>query len=404
MANSYYTRVKTFLAATLARGSDVKSELDLIVSAFDSAELVDKRAIKLPASPAPSDQVITESAAARASKILGFDANGNIVLTAVATTLGVFQGVKDKDLTAPPGSESNLDTYIPAATATGAWAGKEGNLAVYDSGLAAYKFYVPSEGWSVHVNDEDTFYTYTGSAWVSGFRNINNTVIGAVTPLAGGFTTLTTSGVVTHSGGDVTIDKASGTTFCRIVSYGGSPVVQTRPAAGTKSSPTAITSGSILALFESAGYQGAAFGFRGRMIMSAATENFTASAQGRELQFYSVANGTILDQLMLTLKQDKSALFACAIVNTITTLANDATPSVSGGKIFLTGGTTTITDFDDGATGQEIIILAEHAITITDGTNIFLNGSANFVMASSDSLHLVQKANGFWYEVGRSVN
>jgi hypothetical protein len=88
----------------------------------------------------------------------------------------------------------------------------------------------------------------------------------------------------------------------------------------------------------------------------------------------------------------------------ISTLANDATPSITGGKHFLTGGTTTITDFDDGYTGQIIIIIAEHSVTITDGTNIFLNGSANFVMAATDTLTLIQKADGKWYEIGRSDN
>jgi hypothetical protein len=95
---------------------------------------------------------------------------------------------------------------------------------------------------------------------------------------------------------------------------------------------------------------------------------------------------------------------AGALIDTITTLANSATPSVAGGRIFLTGGTTTITDLTGGATGQEVIILSEHAITITDGANLFLAGSTNFVMASTDSLHLVQKADGNWYEIARSVN
>jgi len=85
-------------------------------------------------------------------------------------------------------------------------------------------------------------------------------------------------------------------------------------------------------------------------------------------------------------------------------LANEATPTVINGKLFRTGGTTTITDFDDGLEGQVITILSEHAVTITDGTNIFLNGSANFVMASTDTLTLVQKSDGFWYEQSRSVN
>lgn len=91
-------------------------------------------------------------------------------------------------------------------------------------------------------------------------------------------------------------------------------------------------------------------------------------------------------------------------LKTIGTLADDATPSVLGGSVWLTGGTTTITDFDDGVTGQIITILSEHAVTITDGTNIILNGSANFVMASTDSLTLICKADNKWYELSRMVN
>jgi hypothetical protein len=88
----------------------------------------------------------------------------------------------------------------------------------------------------------------------------------------------------------------------------------------------------------------------------------------------------------------------------ITALANDATPTVDGLSTFTTGGTTTITDFDDGVLGQTITILSEHAVTITDGTNIILNGSANFVMAAADSLTLVLKADNKWYETARMVN
>ena len=93
-----------------------------------------------------------------------------------------------------------------------------------------------------------------------------------------------------------------------------------------------------------------------------------------------------------------------ALTFDVTTLANDGTPTVSGKYLLLTGGTTTITDFDDGVTGQIIQILSEHTVTITDGTNIFLNGSANFTMNSTDSLTLVCKTDNKWYEIGRSDN
>ncbi len=88
----------------------------------------------------------------------------------------------------------------------------------------------------------------------------------------------------------------------------------------------------------------------------------------------------------------------------IIALADDATPSVAKSCKWLTGGTTTITDFDDGVEGQVILVIAEHSITITDGTNIFLNGSANFVMAATDTLTLICKADLKWYEIARSDN
>lgn len=89
----------------------------------------------------------------------------------------------------------------------------------------------------------------------------------------------------------------------------------------------------------------------------------------------------------------------------IGTLADDATPSIFGrDRTFLTGGTTTITDFDGGAEGQIIRIIAEHSITITENANIFLSGSVDFDMTATDTLTLIQKADGNWYELARGDN
>ena len=62
-------------------------------------------------------------------------------------------------------------------------------------------------------------------------------------------------------------------------------------------------------------------------------------------------------------------------------------------------------DLDIGGYESQIIrIISEHAITITDGTNIFLNSSTNYVMKATDTLTLIQKADSKWYELSRSVN
>lgn len=87
-----------------------------------------------------------------------------------------------------------------------------------------------------------------------------------------------------------------------------------------------------------------------------------------------------------------------------TLTSGDATPSVIGGGVWRTAGTTTITNFADGTTGEIIIILAETSITITDGTSILLNGSVNFDMTADDTVTLIRKSDAKWYELSRGDN
>jgi hypothetical protein len=92
------------------------------------------------------------------------------------------------------------------------------------------------------------------------------------------------------------------------------------------------------------------------------------------------------------------------VTETVTTLDDTGTPSVVAGNLFKTGGTTAITDFDDGVVGQTIRILAAHSVTITDGTPIILAGGANFSMVATDTLTLTMFDDQVWQEVSRSVN
>ncbi len=85
-------------------------------------------------------------------------------------TLGLMQqlSVIDRDLTAPPGSESDGDTYIPASTASGDWLGEEGNIAIYVAEDLAWTFLTPNEGWLCYIEDEDVLAGYNGSIWTKG--------------------------------------------------------------------------------------------------------------------------------------------------------------------------------------------------------------------------------------------
>lgn len=87
------------------------------------------------------------------------------------------------------------------------------------------------------------------------------------------------------------------------------------------------------------------------------------------------------------------------------TLRDEATPDVTNAhkhSYWVTGGTTTITNFLKGFHGQVITVVAEHSVTITDGTNIYLVKGANYDMTAKDSITLICKDDDKWYELGQS--
>lgn len=78
--------------------------------------------------------------------------------------------IKDRDLTAPPGSPSDGDGYLIKATATGAWAGHDDHIALLVNG--AWVYITPKEGMRLWVDDETIDIRYvgvfgSGGAWTT---------------------------------------------------------------------------------------------------------------------------------------------------------------------------------------------------------------------------------------------
>lgn len=73
--------------------------------------------------------------------------------------------VLHRDLSSPPGAPEEGDRYIVATGATGAWAGQDDKVAVYQDG--AWAFLSPRAGWLALIADEGAFFHFTGSAWAS---------------------------------------------------------------------------------------------------------------------------------------------------------------------------------------------------------------------------------------------
>lgn len=114
-------------------------------------------------------------------RLVGGQASGEITHNEALNKLDslVMGGIKDRDLTTPPGGESNGDRYLVKAAGAGDWVGHSGDLAIYYDG---WVFVTPKEGWRLWVDDENIQIVYTGAAWIPtiAFRrkeiseNVNN--------------------------------------------------------------------------------------------------------------------------------------------------------------------------------------------------------------------------------------
>lgn len=111
---------------------------------------------------------ITELAASQAQKHVTVNEGFRVLDTAMNLT------VIRADNTAPPGSPSEGDKYIPLATATGAWAGKENQIAAFIN--AEWIFFVPAEGWRAYNQNTNSLLVFGGSTW----SDFSTAVLGSV--------------------------------------------------------------------------------------------------------------------------------------------------------------------------------------------------------------------------------
>lgn len=76
---------------------------------------------------------------------------------------GFHLSVKNRTQTAPPATPSAGDSYIIASGATGAWAGHDGALAVFDG--SAWVYGTPRTGWRAYDEADDVSLIFKGGAW-----------------------------------------------------------------------------------------------------------------------------------------------------------------------------------------------------------------------------------------------
>lgn len=93
----------------------------------------------------------------------GMDANLLLV-----GRFGFHLSVKNRTTTVPPAGPADGDTYIVAAAATGAWVGKDGQVAVWSATNGAWVFGMPRTGWVAFIEAEVKLSAYVAGAWSAG--------------------------------------------------------------------------------------------------------------------------------------------------------------------------------------------------------------------------------------------
>jgi hypothetical protein len=127
MSNRFYNFVNQLISGSVAKASEVNAELQGAEVGFSAVESELNTAIKLPASESLTDQRITENAATRAGKLLGFDAAGDLSVTNAFEadwSMGGFRlrNVVDATEADEPATFGQLSTYaaglagLPAIT------------------------------------------------------------------------------------------------------------------------------------------------------------------------------------------------------------------------------------------------------------------------------------------------
>ena len=124
--------------------------------------------------------------------------------------------VESRALTAPPSTPADNSRYIVKATGTGAFAGKDNQIAQYSGG--SWSFYAPHTGWAAYVSDEGKLLAWNGSAWTSAgisssditsLQNLSLLGVGATAdstnPFSAKLNNALWAGKTTGEGGDGTL-------------------------------------------------------------------------------------------------------------------------------------------------------------------------------------------------------
>ena len=149
---------------------------------------------------------------------LGAPSDGTVTAANLEWPFGLI--VENRTTTVPPGGSTKL-AYIVGPSATGAWAGQDGMVAI--GPLDGWSFITPLEGAAVYIKAEGREVRYLSGAWTasveSPLRQIKRAANAASLAISGGYAysgTAPIAGNTTEEELFVTLQAASGSSLIEI--------------------------------------------------------------------------------------------------------------------------------------------------------------------------------------------
>jgi len=179
MSNRFYNFVNQLIAGSVAKSSEVNSELQGADLGFSAVQDELNTAIKLPASESATDQRLTDTPAQRAGKMLGFTAAGAVTETNAFLADFSMGGFRLRNLLEPVDADEPVTLSYLQAYSTGLIAGfptitgQDGPLITNGSTVSwgAIGRLVPTAAFE--VGGETLFYQPTANKAVYGTPNAN---------------------------------------------------------------------------------------------------------------------------------------------------------------------------------------------------------------------------------------
>jgi hypothetical protein len=314
--------------------------------------------------------------------------NKSYVDTAIAEGGGDWEASVIKQDSTPPGAPSSGDRYLVIATASGAWSGKESEIAEYDG--SSWAFTAPTKGTHVYDEDSGNALIYNGTAWVV-LANATGALI-----KTNNLSDLASAGTARTNLGLGTLAEVNS------VSLTGSQVSGTLPVGGGGTGST-TASNARTALGVSIGTDVQAYSLNLTLI-DAVTSSDGVFVVGSATGWTGESGSTARDSLSLGTGDSPQFTALNIGAATDTTLARSGAGdlTVEGKAIYREDGTDV--PIADGGTGASNATLARSNLGLTIGTNIqayslSLSQIGNLSPSSDDMLLY---SSGAWESKGAS--